>query len=68
VKESQSVAGFIFPIFGKPAAATEPAWGAFDNPAFGQNDKTFGLITTADDLNLELRHDLINATWKIGPL
>ena len=68
MQKSQGVAGFVFPIFGEPAAAIEPAYGSFDNPAFGQNDKTFGLITTADDLNLELRHDLINAPWKIGPL
>jgi len=57
VKESQSVAGFVFPILGEPAAAIEPAYGSFDDPAFGQDDKTLGLIAAPDNLDLELRHD-----------
>jgi len=57
MKKSQGVAGKIFPIFGEPAAAIEPSDCAFDDPALGQHDKTFGLIATPDDFEFELRQD-----------
>jgi hypothetical protein len=57
MKKSQRLDVEIFPILREPAAAVEPCNRAFDNPAFGQHDKTFGLVAAADDLDFELRQD-----------
>jgi hypothetical protein len=47
----------ILPVFGEPAASVEPCQGAFDNPAFGKNDKALCRIGSFDDLDFKLRHD-----------
>ena len=57
MKKSQRFDVEIFPIFGKPAATVEPRDRAFDNPAFRQDDKTFGLIAASDDFDLKLWQD-----------
>jgi hypothetical protein len=48
----------VFPILGQTATAAKPTDGAFDNPAFRQNDKSFGLIATLDDFGHQARHDV----------
>lgn len=57
----------IFPVFGEAATATKPGNGAFDDPAFGQRDETFGLITAADYFGGEVRHDLRQVVVKDRP-
>ena len=47
----------ILPILGEPSAAVEPGNGAFDDPAFGQDNKSFGPIGTLDDFNVEMREN-----------
>ncbi len=46
----------VFPVLGETTTATEPSDGAFDDPALGQNDETFGLTTAADDFGYQARH------------
>jgi hypothetical protein len=40
-----------FKVFGEPAASAEPSEGPLDDPAFGQDDKSLGLIGALDDFN-----------------
>jgi hypothetical protein len=47
----------VLPILGKSAAAIEPGDGALDDPAFGQHDKTFGVIAASDDFSFEVRQN-----------
>src|ERR1019366_4474114 len=55
------------PVLGESATAPEPADGAFDNPPFGQNEESFGLIAPADDLNGEARHGVRQSVMKHRP-
>jgi hypothetical protein len=57
-KKRESVSVEIFPIFGEATTAVEPGDGAFDDPAFGQNDEAFGLVRALDDFGFQLRQDL----------
>src|SRR5262245_48658541 len=43
-QECERFAIEVLPILGESAAAVEPREGALDDPAFGQYDKSFGLI------------------------
>jgi hypothetical protein len=45
----------VFLVLGETATASEPADGAFDDPALGQHDEAFGLITAADDVGDQAR-------------
>jgi hypothetical protein len=47
----------VLPIFGESAAAVDPTDGAFNNPAFGQNDKALELVGMFDDFRFEARQD-----------
>lgn len=44
----------VFPVLGEAAAAVEPSDRAFNNPSLGFDDKTFGVISTFDDLDDEV--------------
>lgn len=46
--------GEAFEVFGEPTAAAEPADGAFDNPAFGDDLEALRRIGAFDDFDLEL--------------
>jgi hypothetical protein len=43
----------VFPILGQATAAIEPGDGALDNPAFGQDEETLGLVGAFDDFDVE---------------
>ena len=46
----------VLPVLGETATATEPADGAFDDPAFGEDDEPFDLIATSDDFGHQIGH------------
>jgi hypothetical protein len=48
----------ILPVFAETSTATKPTHGAFDDPAFGQNDEAFDLIAPPDDFGGGARHDV----------
>ena len=58
----------VFPILGQAPAPSKPCEGAFDHPAPGQDDKTFGSIRALDDLHIHLRHDFLDGAAKLRPL
>ena len=45
----------VFPVLGETTTSTEPADGAFDDPALGQNHEALGLIAAADDFGYQAR-------------
>ena len=49
VYERQRLSGKILKVFGQATAAIEPGDRPFHNPAFGEHDKPFDLITSCDD-------------------
>jgi hypothetical protein len=49
---------FFNEVLGEPAAAVEPGKCSLDDPAFGQNFETFGLVGAFDDIDLELRQHM----------
>src|SRR5882757_437420 len=46
----------ILPIFGETPAPTEPCERSFDDPPLREDDKSFCVIGTLDDLYVHLRH------------
>jgi hypothetical protein len=56
VEESECVVVAVLPVLGETAAAIEPGDGAFDNPAFGFDDKAFGVVRAFDDLDDHAAH------------
>lgn len=58
----------IFPVLGQPAATVEPTEGAFDDPAFGQDDKALGLVGALDDFDVDLAQDFSHRSLEFGPL
>ena len=58
----------VLPIFGESAAAVDPTDGAFNNPAFGQNDKALDPVGTFDDFRFEARQDGRQRRVKDWPL
>lgn len=57
-----------FTVFGKSAAAVEPADGALNQPAFDQHDEALGLVRTFDDFHLDVRQGPLHARPKLRPL
>ena len=49
MQERKRLSIAVLPIFGEPSAAIEPSKRALDNPAFGQDNKSFGPIRALDD-------------------
>src|SRR5208282_682972 len=52
-QEGESLAVEVLPIFGEPAAAIEPCDGALDDPALGQDRKSFDVIGAFDDFGFD---------------
>ena len=50
MQESHRLAIEILPVSGKPATSVEPCNGAFDDPAFGQDDEGVQFVAL-DDLD-----------------
>ena len=46
----------VFPVLGETAAAVEPCDGALDDPAFGFDDKAFGVVGALDDFDDQAAH------------
>ena len=61
MEECERVMTAIFPVLGEPAATVEPGDGAFNDPALGFNDEAFGVVTTFDDFDLQVRQDARDA-------
>ena len=55
-------------FFGQATAAVEPRDGALDDPAFGQDHKSAGLIGTFDDFNVEMRQNFCKRFRKFRSL
>ena len=53
MQERQRLSIAVLPILGEPSAAIEPSKRAFDDPAFGQNDKSRDAIGSLDDVDLQ---------------
>ena len=51
MEEGKRVVVAVFPVFGQPPTAIEPADGTFDDPALGFDDKAFGVISASDNLD-----------------
>jgi hypothetical protein len=66
--ESQRGLREIFKILGEPAASVEPGEGPLDDPAFGQDFETLGLIGALDDFHLELRQHFGEGLLKLRSL
>jgi hypothetical protein len=45
----------VLPVLGQPAASAEPSEGSFNNPAFGQDHESLGVIGTLDDFSFQMR-------------
>jgi hypothetical protein len=56
-EESPNVTIEILEILGEVTAAIQPCNCSFDDPPFGQNDKTLGVIRSPDDFRFEVRQD-----------
>jgi hypothetical protein len=67
VKERERVVVSVLPILGEAATSIEPAYGALDDPALGFDDKAFRIVTTADDLGHEVRHEIGDAVGEDRP-
>ena len=67
-QESERLAIEVLPIFGKPPAAVKPRDGALDDPALGQDRKSFDLIGTLDDFGFEAGHDFRESLLELRPL
>ena len=48
--------GWILPIFGETPASPEPCERSFDRPALREDDKSFCVIRTLDDLHIQPCH------------
>jgi hypothetical protein len=68
VQERQRLSIAVLPILGEPSAAIEPGKRAFDNPAFGQNDKSGDAIGSLDDVDLQMRANLCQGGCEFGSL
>ena len=55
MQESQRFSIEVLPVLGKPAAAIEPSESTLDDPAFGQDHESLGVIGTLDDFGFEIR-------------
>ena len=64
--EGVVVAGL--PVLGKASAAVEPCYGAFDNPALGQDHEAFDPIRSSDDFGFEIGQDFGQPVGKHWPL
>ena len=53
--ESQRGSREVFKVLCEAAAAAKPGECSLDDPAFGQDFETFGLIGALDDFDVELR-------------
>ena len=53
--ERQRIAGAILEVLGQPPTPIEPRERAFHDPAFGQHNKTFTVVTSCDDFCFEMR-------------
>ena len=58
----------IFPILGQPAATVQPSDRALDDPSYGQQYKTLGVVRTFDDFNLDMRKDFRQRVRELRPL
>jgi len=56
VQEGKSVVASVLPILGKPATATKPADGRFDNPAHGFDHESLGMVGPCDDFDRQVWH------------
>lgn len=56
MQEGECVVVAVLPILGEAATSIEPADGTFDDPALRLEDKTFGVVSTPDDLGHEVGH------------
>ena len=65
--ESERVVIKIFPVLGETATATQPTDGAFDDPAFRENDEAPELIAAPDNFGNEVRHDVCQTAIERRP-
>jgi len=66
--ESQRGSREVFKILGESAASVEPGEGPLDDPAFGKNFETLGLIGALDDFDVELRQRVSEGFLKLRSL
>ena len=66
--ESQRCSGKIFQVLGELAAAVKPGECSLDDPAFGQDFETLGLIGALDDFDVKLRQHFGKGLLKLRSL
>ena len=67
-QERQRFSIEVLPILGEPAASIEPSEGALDDPAFGQDHKSLGLIGTLDNFSFQMRQHARQSLVEFGSL
>ena len=55
MQERERLAIEVLPILGEPSAAIEPSKSALDDPAFGQDNKSFCVTGPPDDCDAQMR-------------
>ena len=58
MEEGERVVVAVLPVLGEPAAATEPADGALNDPTHGFDDETVCAIAASDDIDHQAWHDV----------
>jgi hypothetical protein len=58
----------LIPILGEPTATIEPGYGSLDDPAFGQDCKSFDVIGSLDDFGFKVGQYFLKGVVEFRPL